>query len=136
MGPRSLSRSVGSGVDCVACLEREKEIPNEEPQTMKSCGIVLTKRNGDKFVPVGMKDAPKVPQMTGVITNSSEELEKFFAACSGFKQWVVYRTCKGVPGFRRHGMGGRTDREQIDHHQLAIVVPARFKKARLRMPFH
>jgi hypothetical protein len=60
-------------------------------QFLKSCGIVLTKRDGDKLVPVGMKDAPKVPQRTGVITNSSEELEKFFAACVGFKQSLAFQ---------------------------------------------
>lgn len=67
-------------------------------QFLKSCGVVLTKRNGDKLVPVGMKDAPKVSQRSGVITNSAEELEKFFAACVGFKQWVTFQT------FQRAGL--------------------------------
>lgn len=67
-------------------------------QFLKSYGIVLTKRNGDKFVPVGMKDVPKVPQRTGVITHSPEELEKFFASCNGFKQWGFFQT------FQRAGL--------------------------------
>lgn len=39
-----------------------------------------------------------MPQKTNVITNTPEELKKFFAACVGFKQWVVFQT------FQRTGL--------------------------------
>ena len=45
-------------------------------------------------------------------------------------------TREADPALRRHRMSRRTDREQVDHHQLAIVVPARFEKARVRLPAH
>lgn len=67
-------------------------------QFLRAQGIVLTKIDGKKQVPIGMKDAPKVPQKTSVITNTAEELEKFFAACRDFKQWVTFQT------FQRAGL--------------------------------
>jgi integrase/recombinase XerD len=67
-------------------------------QFLRSRGIVLTKVDGNKLVPIGMKDAPKVSEAKTVITNTPEELEKFFAACRGFKQWVAFQT------FQRTGL--------------------------------
>ncbi|MGB8031775.1 MAG: site-specific integrase [Terracidiphilus sp.] len=61
-------------------------------QFLRSRGIVLTKVDGNKLVPIGMKDAPKVSEAKNVITNTPEELDKFFAACCGFKQWVAFQT--------------------------------------------
>jgi len=45
-----------------------------------------------------MKDAPKVPEARNVVTNTPEELDKFFAACRGFKQWATFET------FQRTGL--------------------------------
>jgi integrase len=61
-------------------------------QFLRAQGIVLTKVDGNKLVPIGMKDAPKVSEAKNVITNTPEELEKFFAACRGFKQSVAFQT--------------------------------------------
>jgi integrase len=61
-------------------------------QFLKSRGIVLTKQEGDKRVPLGMKDAPKVVKGKKTIINTQEELDKFFDACVGHKQWVTFQT--------------------------------------------
>ena len=55
-------------------------------------GRVKWAARGGEFVLVGMKNAPKIPPRTVVITNSPEELEKFFAACAGFKQSLIFQT--------------------------------------------
>src|SRR5919201_870283 len=39
-----------------------------------------------------------------------------------------------APGVGRNGMCRRGDREQVENHQLAIMIPPRFEKARLRLP--
>jgi len=67
-------------------------------QFLRAQGIVLTKTDGKKQIPVGMKDAPKVPEARNVVTNTPEELDKFFAACRGFKQWATFET------FQRTGL--------------------------------
>jgi hypothetical protein len=61
-------------------------------QFLKSRGVVLTKVNGDKVEKVGWKDAPKTVRKKRVITNTPEELEKFFGACGSFKQWATFQT--------------------------------------------
>lgn len=67
-------------------------------QFLKSHGIVLTKVYGDKQEKIGWKDAPKTIKKKRVITNTLEELEKFFGACGSFKQWATFQT------FRRAGL--------------------------------
>lgn len=61
-------------------------------QFLRSSGIALTKKDGDKLVPIGMKHAPKVSSQKNVVTNTSQELEMFFAACRGFKQSACFQT--------------------------------------------
>jgi integrase/recombinase XerD len=61
-------------------------------QFLRSSGISLTKKDGDKMVSIGMKHAPKVPVEKNVITNTPQELERFFAACRDFQQSVTFQT--------------------------------------------
>jgi integrase len=63
-------------------------------QFLKSRGIVLTKVYGDKQQKVGWKDAPKTVKKKRVITNTPEELGKFFGACGSFKQWATFQTLR------------------------------------------
>ena len=44
--------------------------------------------------------------------------------------------CPGVPRVGRDWMRWRADRQKIDHHQFAVVVPAGREKAGFRMPTH
>src|SRR6266705_4548463 len=46
------------------------------------------------------------------------------------------RARPGIPGTRWHRMCWRTDRQQVDHHQFAVVLPASVQKTRFRMPAH
>ena len=41
-----------------------------------------------------------------------------------------------LPGFGRNGMRGGADGKQIDHHQLAVVRPARVEESALGVPAH
>jgi integrase len=61
-------------------------------QFLKSRGVSLTKKDGEKQIPIGMNDAPKVSQKKNVITNTPEELERFFAACNSYKQSAAFQT--------------------------------------------
>lgn len=58
-------------------------------QFLKSRGVTLTKANGEA---VGWKDAPKTVKKKRVIVNTDEELEKFYAECSDFRQWATFQT--------------------------------------------
>jgi hypothetical protein len=43
---------------------------------------------------------------------------------------------EGAPAVGRDGMGGRTDGEEIEHHQFGVVVPARGDEAGFGSPAH
>ena len=43
---------------------------------------------------------------------------------------------KGAPGLGGDGMGGRTDGEEVEHHQFGVVVPACGDEAGLGTPAH
>lgn len=85
-------------------------------QFLRAQGIVLTKIDGKKQVPIGMKDAPKVSEAKNVVTNTPEELEKFFEACCGFKQWAAFQT------FQRTGL---REMELVTLRQQDIVLDSK-----------
>ena len=42
----------------------------------------------------------------------------------------------GFPGVGGYGVGRRPNREQVDHHELAVVLPAGGEEATFRIPAH
>ena len=61
-------------------------------QFLKSRGVTLTKKEGRREVPVGLKDAPKITKGQKVATNTEEEIEKFLAGCKPGREHLIFFT--------------------------------------------
>jgi integrase len=59
-------------------------------QFLKSRGVTLTKKDGRREVPVGLKDAPKTTKGQKVVTNTEEEVEKFLASCKPGREHTMF----------------------------------------------
>jgi hypothetical protein len=94
--PEHLTKYAAYVIETSPTLSRETGRNHFLPmvQFLKSRGVVLTKVNGDKLEKVGWKDAPKTVRKKRVITNTPEELEKFFGACGSFKQRATFQTLR------------------------------------------
>src|SRR5690349_16124335 len=44
--------------------------------------------------------------------------------------------CPRLPCIGRYGMGWGPESEQVDHHELAVMFPARAEESGLRVPAH
>src|SRR5438477_10938339 len=116
----------------------------DSPKVFAVVGETVAQREAKKFVGLGcLHGILKIIRVGVALVAKIEPRMRILMR----KNWIVagnvfyslifdFRARPRILRVRRHRMRRRANRQEIDHHQFAVMLPASVQKSRFRMPPH
>src|ERR1700674_1603007 len=117
---------------------------SDSPQVRAVIGKFIAQRNTKPLMRLGCRN--RVRKVIGICIALMAKIKPRLRALMS-KQRIIAgnifeflklhsRTCPCLPRFARNRMRRRTNSQQVNHHELAIMFPARAQETALRLPSH